>query len=192
MVVSGIFGPKKSGKTTLASALCEEYWAKEGRASLVYDPNGAHWPACCWVTQDRGEFEFAVQKMRSCLIVLEEALTSVGRDPDLAPLFNRGNHYGHKVLVVGHSGTNLLPSMREQFDEVYLFKQSPKAARYWYEIFPNEKILKTVYLSQYEFLRVRAFKEPERMMLTLGEKGVSPHNDKGTASAVPNENLEPK
>lgn len=168
MIVGGIFGPKKSGKTTLAQHLAESYWKKENRRTLVYDPNHAKWGECCWVAKTEAEFWHTAWRTQNCLLICDDAANSINRDGDLVDVFTRINHNGHKLLVIGHNGTNLLPVMRQQMDVLYLFRTSPKEAARWYEeVWPDEAILTANTLERYEFLYIRQYQKTSKMKLDL-------------------------
>lgn len=169
MIVGGIFGPKKSGKTTLAQHLSVEYWNAENRRTLVFDPNFSAWGETCWVGQNEADFWRVVWSTQNCLIICDDAASSINRDSDLVDVFTRINHNGHKLLIIGHGGRNLLPVMREQMDTLYLFKCSPKQADTWYEeVWSDEEILKQApTLGQYEFLLIRQYQTCVKMKLDL-------------------------
>jgi GTPase SAR1 family protein len=169
MIVGGIFGPKKSGKTTLARELAREYWARENRRSLVLDPNNSDWPECCWQAKSEEEYWNTAWRTTHCLLICDDAAASIARDSDLTDVFTRINHLGHKLLVIGHNGTNLLPIMREQMDTVWLFRSTPKAAEKWYDIFGDETILTANQLQRYEFLYIRNYEPTEKRILTLSK-----------------------
>lgn len=175
MIVGGIFGPKKSGKTTLARELAKSYWAGEDRASLVFDPNLDTWPDCCWQppTEYAGSenyeavFWHTVWTTKNKLIICDDAANTINRNPELNDVFTRINHNGHKLLVIGHSGTNLLPQHREQLDVVYLFRNTTESGRWWYDVFGYDDCFKINGLKRYEFLEVQQYKAPEKRILKL-------------------------
>ena len=169
MIVGGIFGPKKSGKTTLGQYLGREYWNAENRRCLVNDPNNSEWGPHFWVAKNEDEFWATAWKTQNCLLICDDAAASIARDGDLVDVFTRINHNGHKLLVIGHSGVNLLPQMREQMDTLYLFKTSPKAAAMWFEIFPDPALDSAVHLGRYEFLYVRQYEKTEKKILTVDQ-----------------------
>lgn len=167
MIVGGIFGPKKSGKTTLGRYLAEQYWMQEDRRALVLDPNHSDWGSYCWQAPNEEIFWAKVWATKNALIICDDAASSINRNADLIDVFTRINHNGHKLLVIGHNGTNLLPVMREQMDTLYLFRATPTAATKWYEIFSYEEVLKASELKQYEFLFIRSYMPVEKKILTL-------------------------
>lgn len=169
MIIGAAFGPKLSGKTTLVKKLGEEYWLQENRKALVFDPNLEDWGPYFWVTDDESKFWPAVWGNTNCLIIIEEAAATINRDRTLVPAFTRIRHLGHKVLVVGHAGTDLLPTMRQQIDTIYLFRQPESAAKMWAENFSEPRLLSATTLKQYEFIRFQSYGEPARIMLDLKE-----------------------
>lgn len=168
MVTGGIFGPKLSGKTTLAKKLCQQYWTKHKIRSLVLDINqDDDWGEHCWTTNDEKKFWDVVWKTQNSIVVVDEAAETIKRDKTLIPVFTRLRHCGHILLVIGHSGTNLLPVMREQFDTVYLFRQSEKSAGIFAEVMTEKGLLAASELQQYEFIHHKLYGQPRKMKLAL-------------------------
>ncbi len=174
MIVGGIFGPKKSGKTTLARKLAESYWHKENRSSLVLDPNLDDWPTCCWQpptgthAAEREEiFWHTVWSTQNHLIICDDAANSIDRNPELNDIFTRINHNGHKLLVIGHSGVNLLPQHRQQLDIVYLFRNTQESGKWWYDVFGYKECLAINSLQRYQFLQVEQYRPPRPRMLEI-------------------------
>jgi hypothetical protein len=189
MIVGGIFGRKKSGKTTLAKHLGVEYWHSEDRRSLVLDPNATdNWGSNFWVTSDDALFWHTAWSTKHCLLIVDDAGKSIDRDSELTDAFTRINHNGHKLLVIGHDGVNLTRVMREQMDTLYLFAAGNKAVEKWEEVFPDPpppkgmtklqqirsgqkdiplRMEDAMYLNQYEFLYVRQYKPIEKLKLSL-------------------------
>jgi hypothetical protein len=166
MISAGAFGPKLSGKTTLIKSLCLQYWKQRGMRSLVLDPNqDGDWGPHCWVTADEEHFWRVVWASRNCIVVVEEAAATIRRDKNLIPVFTRMRHNEHRLIVVGHSGSDLVPTMRQQFDTLFLFRQPPSAAEIWAETFADSRIMECCTLKKYEFLRCELFQEPRRMIL---------------------------
>lgn len=162
---AGVFGPSLCGKTTLVRELSREYWRKNQIKSLILDPHGEEWHNGAIVTADEEKFWEQVWASRNCLIVVEEAAATIRRERDLVPVFTRMRHLQHKLIVVGHSGADLLPVMRQQFDTLYLFRQPESSAKVWAEVFTDKTLLKSVELKQYEFIQAEMFKTPVRRIL---------------------------
>jgi len=166
MISGGIFGPKLSGKSTLAKHLSIAYWTKKKMRSLVLDPHGEVWGPQAWRTDNEQKFWNAVWKTRHCLVIVEEAAATIRRERELVPVFTRLRHNCHKLLVIGHDGTDLLPVMRRQFDTVFLFLQPDEAVKLWKQDLPSVKGLDAASgLGQYEFLRGELFKPAVKMRL---------------------------
>jgi len=165
---AGIFGPKLSGKTTLARHLSKQFWLRARRRSLVLDPHLESWGGQAWVTTNEPVFWEAVWKSRGDLVIVEEAAATIRRERELIPLFTRLRHLDHKLIIVGHDGTDLLPVMRRQFDTIYLFVQPAAAVEIWQKDLPQCKGLDAAAeLRQFEFLRCELFQRAQRLKLQL-------------------------
>jgi hypothetical protein len=167
MISAGIFGPKLSGKTTLAIHLSREYYKQAGIRSLVFDPHRDVWGNQAWVTNNAEEFWATVWRMHSCLVIVDEAALTINRDKDLVPVFTMLRHNRHKLIIIGHSGVDLLPSMRQNLDTLFLFRQPAVAAKIWVETFANEKLWGATELARYEFLQSTLFGETEKKRLQV-------------------------
>lgn len=168
----GIFGPKLSGKTTLARALSKQFWQKEQRRTLVLDPHLEEWGEHAKAYDNEDDFWKAVWAVQNCLVVVEEAAATIRRERSLVPVFTRLRHNHHKLLVIGHSGMDLLPVMRQQLDLIFLFRQPKSAATVWAETFCEDGLLQSTTLKQYEFIRCEMYQTPQRLILG-GNKPVS-------------------
>ncbi len=166
MTSAGIFGPKLSGKTTLARQLSVEYWRKNKMRSLILDPHLESWGGQAWVTDNEEKFWEAVWKTKNCLVIVEEAAATIRRERNLVPVFTRLRHREHKLIVIGHSGMDLLPVMRQQFDTIYLFRQPKSAAVVWSETMTEPGLIDAVELDQYEFIYGRLYQTPVKIKLT--------------------------
>src|SRR3974390_3483489 len=116
MTRGGIFGISLSGKTTLSKHISALYASRYKIPSLVLDPNSEAYGPHATVTSDEASFWETVWKNKNCLVIVDEAAETINSEKDLIPVFTRMRHLGHKLLVIGHRATNLLPIMREQFD----------------------------------------------------------------------------
>ncbi len=167
MVSGGIFGPKLSGKTTLANALSREYWAKQKMRTMALDPHleihGEH----AYVTSNEQEFWKKVWECQNALVIVEEAASTIRRERTLIPVFTRLRHCNHKLLIVGHSGTDLLPVMRQQFDTLYLFRQPEESSIIWSKVFCQKELLQAQELQQYEFLYTKLYGTPKKLRLKI-------------------------
>lgn len=166
-MVTGIFGRKRSGKTTLAKELAKVIWRTQRRYAIVLDPNNDRWEANAMVYTQPEAFLEAFERSRSCEAIIDEAAITINRARDFMGCFTQGHHYGHNTTVIGHSGADLLPGMRNQFDRLFLFRQPASAAEVWRDIFANDGVLRCATLGQYEFLDVDLFRDPIVRKLTL-------------------------
>lgn len=167
MDIGGIFGPKKSGKTTLARHLSKQYWTQKRFRSLVLDPNQDQWGEQAFVTTDEKLFWNNVWKTRDCLIIVDEAAETIKRNKELIPVFTRLRHLNHVFIVIGHSGVNLLPVMREQIDCIFLFRQAEPAAKLWAITMAEEGLLNAKHLQRHQFIRHELYGKPEILKLKI-------------------------
>jgi hypothetical protein len=157
---TGIFGPSLSGKTFLAKYLSKMLWERHGIRSVVLDPIGDDWgPHAIVFTADKEEEFWAfVWSHTGYAVFVDEGTEMIGRDKELIPVFTRIRHQGHKLFVIGHRGSSLLPIMRDQISTLFLFRQTKKACEIWAEQFVNDQIFKAMELDEYEFLWVEISK----------------------------------
>jgi hypothetical protein len=153
---TGIFGPSLSGKTVLAKHLSRQLWLRHGIKSLVLDPIGDDWGewAIVYTADKQPEFWAHVWREKRFAVFVDEGTEMISRDKDLIPVFTRIRHNQHKLFVVGHRGSSLLPIMRDQISTIFLFRQTKKACEIWAEQFVNDQIFKAMDLNEYEFLWV--------------------------------------
>lgn len=170
MINGGIFGPKMSGKTTLAKALSLEYWRQRRMASYVLDPWKSDWGKHAWVVNNEDYFWKTIWTVTDGLVIVDDGSSTIARDESLLPVFTMLRHQRHKLLVIGHNGVNLLPGMREELDTLYLFRQTKGAAKIWYENFSDEEIFKATKLPQYRFLHCKSFGGCVEKGLTLASR----------------------
>lgn len=163
MTRGAIIGMSLSGKSTLAKHISRQYWLKHQMRSFVFDPNGEHYGDHALVMQDDAKFWEMVWKTTGSLVVVDEAAETINRDETLIPVFTRLRHLNHKLLVIGHRATNLLPIMREQIDTVYLFRQSSKNADIFAEIFAEPKLAEATGLPKYEYIYCALYGSPLRL-----------------------------
>lgn len=168
MQSGGIFGPKLSGKTTLAKHISRKYWQQYRIRSVVLDPNLEQWGAQAAVTADERKFwDEWVWKHNNLLVIVDESTETIARNKELIPVFTRLRHLHHKLLVIGHHGMNLLPIMREQLDTLYLFRQGKKAAQMWAEDFGQDELQLASQLNQYEVIYTTTYGKPRRFKVSL-------------------------
>jgi hypothetical protein len=164
----GIFGPKLSGKTTLAVQVSRLHWIRHRMRSLVLDPWLTNFGPQAWVTKDEDAFWRATWSAKEgSLVIVDESTRMIARNQDLIPVFTELRHKHHKLLVIGHDGVNLLPIMRAQIDTLYLFRSTKKAATIWAENFTQDGLLEAMQLGQHEFLFTVSYGRPRRFRLQL-------------------------
>ncbi len=167
---AGVFGPSESGKSFLVHRLVLEFAQKYKTKSLILDPHTHEWhrwptEAVGFITEDEKKFWPVVWQSKACIVVVEEASSTIARNRDLIPLFTRLRHQMHRLIVIGHSGMDLLPVMRQQFNQLYLFRQSIDSAKVWANEMTEPKLRDAVTLKQFEFLSYRMFQTPVKMKL---------------------------
>lgn len=163
----GVFGPTLSGKSTLAHKISEQFWKQKKQRSLVLDPYQEEWGEHSLVFTDEEKFWNAAWGTQGSLIIVEESSSTIQRDKKIIPAFTKMRHNLHSLMVIGHSGTDLLPVMRQQLTTVYLFRQPEIAAKVWSENFANKDLLKTTELGQYEFIHFESYGTPRKLKLKL-------------------------
>jgi hypothetical protein len=157
MIRGGIFGPSLSGKTTLGINLSRDYWTKKGIRSLVYDPQDNVWGPQAWQTTDEKHFLQVVRTTRNALVIIDDASVTIKRDRDLLDLFTTLRHNEHRLLVIGHTASDLIPPMRKQLETLFLFWQDRDEAIIWEKLFPRSNLSRAFDLEQYHFLMARRF-----------------------------------
>lgn len=163
----GIFGPSESGKTTLAKKISLYYWLTEKRKTMVLDPVAqSQWGSHAHVYTDTDEFLDIIFKSKNALIIIDDGSVTIDRDKAFGGVFTTLRHPGHKLIVIGHHASNLLPQMRDQFQRVFLFLQNDDSVKHWKNIFPGQPLDQATQLQQYEFLTVANYQPLKRFMLT--------------------------
>lgn len=168
MTRAGIFGPSQSGKTTLAKSISRQYWLKKNVPTLAFAPMDASgWGNQAWVTKDEEKFWDAVKKKRECLVIVDDASVTIRRERKLIGMFTTLNHQGHRLITIGHTASDLVPAMRKQIEEIYLFWQDEDEAKTWERLFPRSHLSFAFHLQQFEFLRNVRFGKTTRNKLTI-------------------------
>lgn len=154
----GVFGRRLSGKSTLVRQLITGQHQR-GWLAIVLAPMSkpGDWPAWVSWSKDRDQWLRQVWKSWACNVVCDDASMTIKRDRELEELFTCVGHRSHRLFVMGHSGSNLLPAMREQLTEIFLFRQSRNEAEIWAELFADDRILEACSLEydRHEFLHAR-------------------------------------
>jgi len=165
----GIFGMIQSGKTTLAGKISRYFNSKHARPSIVLDPIkkfdwGKH--STVFDLNEESAFWETAWKVTGCLVVVDESSTTIARDKDLIPVFTRLHHNNHKILVVCHNKADLLPTMRQQFTNIFLFRQPEESAKIWASEFTQPGIRDAERLEQFQFMACGRYTPPEIFQLT--------------------------
>lgn len=171
----GVFGPTKCGKTTLVKALCREFHKQQGLKTVALDPWRDKPGEPPWgphatvfrpdVNNGAQMFWETVWQSQRCVIVVDETTTTIARDKEKESLFTAIRHNHHKLIVIGHNGRSLTPTMRQQLDGLFLFLQSPKAAQVWVEETACQELIQATTLGKYEFLRYERFQPVRKLKL---------------------------
>lgn len=148
----GIFGPGLSGKTTLAKHLSRAYWNLSGIKSIVLDIHREDWGKQAWVTDNEDAFDKMVWAERGCAVFVDESSDTIDRSKAFTKFFTRIRHRGHKMHVIGHDGSSLLPVQRQQLQTLFLFRQSEDPCKEWAKLYGNRGIMEACTLDQYYFL----------------------------------------
>lgn len=161
----GVFGPSESGKTTLSKKIATEIFVREKRFAIVLSPNDPQkWAELKFsrVFTDKELFWKFCNESNNCLLIMDDGSETINRDADLNTLFTSLRHRGHKVLVIGHHATNLLPQMREALQRVFLFLQNSDSVEHWKKVFPGQSldmVCDPAFMQQYEFVTVANYKQ---------------------------------
>ena len=164
----GIFGATECGKSTLARAISRETWRAERKPSLVFAEFPATWGRQAWLTTDSEKFSDAVWKRRGCLVIIEDASSTINREKEFKRFFTCIRHQGHDLIVIGHDGTDLLPTMRRQLTEVFFFLQTPASIQIWEQDLPGiSGLTEACSLQKFEFIHAKNFEPVQKMKLKI-------------------------
>lgn len=163
----GIFGPSESGKTTLAKKIAFHLYQTEKRRAIVLDRVAKeYWGEHATVYTNQEQFNKDIYIATDALVVVDDGSVTINRDNELSGLFTTLRHQRHKLLVIGHSASNLLPQMREQLQRIFLFLQNRESVEKWEVVFPGADLTAATQLQQYEFLTVANYQPVQRFQLT--------------------------
>jgi chromosomal replication initiation ATPase DnaA len=155
-----VMGPSMCGKSTLVQTISHEYFLRERRQTIAlvpHDKSVASWGSHSRIFRDKDQFLDFVKETHDCLIVVEDASTTIKQDRDCDFLFTTIRHRGHKLIVVGHRATNLTPQMRDGVERLFLFAQNKESIEIWQSIFPQIDFSHTLTLQRYEFFTCANF-----------------------------------
>lgn len=164
----GVFGESECGKTELVKRLCREFFRQQGLPTLALDPRKSPWGSHAWTTEKESDFKIAVQKKRGCVVVIEDSSETIQRDKEFTPFFTCIRHQEHHLIVIGHDGSDLLPPMRRNLNELFLFNQTEDSVELWERSQPSMLGLKkSIGLKQYHFVHSIKFSPVEPVVQTL-------------------------
>ncbi len=170
MSLTVLAGPTKCGKTTVGQSLARSLHAT-GRPAIVLHSimaGGAGWPPGSFVTPDLATVIPVVQESHGCAVFLDDASATIAADRTGAlPLFTCIRHRHHKLFVMCHGFTDLLPEMRTNLDTAYIFRQDPDMSAKWARLFMDEELEKACTLLRFEFLLKKPFEPVRRLKLSL-------------------------
>ncbi len=127
-----VLGMTGFGKSTLNRQLIAQAWNQQPRvASLVLDPNleGGWGEGAQFVTDNADEYLDIARRSESCLLLVEEAGETLQRDRSYGWIVTRSRHFGHVAVLSTHFATDILPVMRNQCTEAFVFRQNFDAGK---------------------------------------------------------------
>lgn len=132
-----ILGMTRSGKTTLAVQLAQQYRAAR-KPVAVLTPAGLggqtdpRWnPVSNLVTSDRGKFLAVLTSPKTwgAMAMVDEANQTIGwHDVDMERLFTAGSMHGLTMHAIAQRAASFNKTIREQCSRLYLFRQGPDDA----------------------------------------------------------------
>ena len=148
-----IVGVSESGKTTLANRLI----AESPYPVYIRDPLGSEW------SRDDGRFEtehelraFVQNAQSPCVAVIDEANDFFTRStPENAWIFTRGRHFGILPIAITHYVKMIVPVVRDQATDLYVFESSIQTADLLAEMYNQPGLCDAPSLKQGEYMHVR-------------------------------------
>lgn len=163
---TGVSAPSKGGKSHFARAIAQAFMSA-GKRVLVCDPLGYQWPAT-WVTTDMSEFITTAKREKDCLLLIDESGLAIDRDKSLRWLFVTSRHNHHVTYALMQDYTQLIPEMRKQLTQLFLFACHPDEAEVWSRQFhrcADDITQHAPRLERYECLLIRQYAAPKRLKL---------------------------
>lgn len=149
-VHAAIIGPTLFGKSFASKCLARDFEAK-GRKCLVLDPFGTKWNVS-FQCRNIDNFIAMAKKSRNCSLFVDEAGQLDLRNPEHDWLLTGARHWGHVTHIIGQSGVYLSPVQRAQISRLFLFRTTEETARFWYSVFCDKDVYKSLSLTKYQFL----------------------------------------
>lgn len=163
-----ILGTTKSGKSTLARRLVARYRVN-GTHSMVLDPlEDPAWRSAGAkiLTGDGEKFLALMFKTRSCALFVDESGEAIGRySGEMKKLATRSRHYGHNAHFISQRGVDIDKTIRDQCDDLYLFRVSKKDAEVLADEYCYDELLGASQLNQGEFIKCGRFLKPQKIKL---------------------------
>lgn len=146
-----IIGRPESGKTTICQWWCRALKGKVHR--VVLNPFGdPGWGDVEFQSPDPMAVMDYCRKPFSKAVFLEEAGTSIARDPKFNWLTSGSRHRGNGTWLIAQRRQMLAPNLRENVGEVYLFACSRQDAVLFADLYDDQRILSAAKFGKGEFL----------------------------------------
>lgn len=158
-----IVGPSECGKSSLGMSFVNSFL--RARVPVIACDWATKWPAA-YQTEDIDAFVAYAQRAWGCCLLLDE-LGKKARQSDSAEwVFTSSRHREHDVISMLHTGMQLTPLARNQFNTLCIFNSTPEVCDFWRQNFNDAGILAAEKLGLYEFLLKEKNKPIRRMKLT--------------------------
>lgn len=152
-----ILGQTQSGKTSLATAMADQYRGKVNGV-VVYDPIGSStWTkSSAHVFSDPNDFMSHCRNSRRCVIFIDEyglaAAKAKDRGVDLLPLATTIRHWGHRTHFIAQRYTMIPPTVRDQCSYLYAFRLSKKDSEFMAAEFVDDDLLEISDLERGQYI----------------------------------------
>lgn len=141
-----------SGKTFLAQRFMKSFQEREIKTLVLQPFLFKRWGAD-YETDNMQEFLHVYFKSLNCVAFIDEASQYCGRGVthDMIKTATIGRHLGHVNYYIAQRGSQINMTIREQCNELFLFRQGVKDSTLWAEEFANEKLKQASELRHHEF-----------------------------------------
>jgi hypothetical protein len=160
-----ILGMTLSGKTTLAKRLAATFRAN-GYKIMALDPLlDPEWNTDL-IFQEPDDFLAAYWKNKQCVAFIDEAGESSGTfDKPMIKTATRGRHWGHKNFYLSQRGAMIAKTIRDQCNDVFLFRQSIDDAKVYAREWAEPVLLEAAQLKQGHYIHKSRFGDVRRGQL---------------------------
>jgi hypothetical protein len=156
-----VIGRTKSGKSTLAKLLAEQ-WLGMGYRVGVLDPLGDEWPAT-WATKSPDYFLYLAKRTKNTKLIVDESGVSVGlHNTAMEWCTTTSRHLGHACLFLAQRAVQLPLTLRENCENAFIFRTGPKDAKILADDLGEPSLLENSKIPQGEFKWLRPFTEMRR------------------------------